>query len=159
MENQPRPFTLTSSTASDAFSTVWLVGGVTVLAAFWTLRNPPLSAPWSSPKKETARCRRTSPFSGPGNTQGHHQTRSRRQCPSLQAPNSGHHLRPSRSARGRASCVEPKVASTQQPGTPSIHFRVARRRRTGPFEAGVEFRLASDPPVRKGSFTLQRTPA
>ena len=36
---------------------------------------------------------------------------------------------------------------------------VPRRRRNRPFQAGFEFRLAPDPPIRKGSFTLQRTPA
>jgi hypothetical protein len=33
------------------------------------------------------------------------------------------------------------------------------KRRHRPFQAGFEFRLAPDPPVRKGSFTLQGTPA
>jgi hypothetical protein len=35
---------------------------------------------------------------------------------------------------------------------------VPRKRRNRPFQAGFEFRLAPDPPLRKGSFTLQGTP-
>jgi hypothetical protein len=63
-ENQPRPIALTFSAASDISPTACLAHGITVPAAFWTLRSPPLSAPCSPPKNVSTRCRRTSPFCG-----------------------------------------------------------------------------------------------
>jgi len=52
--------------------------------------------------------------------------------------------------------VEGQVAAVTGAGSAEgIGFAIARRVDSGSFELG----LALDPPVRKGSFTLQRTPA